>query len=105
MFRRTREALTVTGETLAFSFDGRPFQAAPGDSVAAALLRGGVRVFRTSVVGGEPRGPHCLMGACFECLVNIDGVANRQSCLVPVVQGMVVRSQQGPRVLEDGAEQ
>ena len=91
MFRR----IVDTQETLSFTFDGRPLRAAPGDSVAAALLRAGVDTFRTSVVGGEPRGPHCLMGVCFDCLVTIDGVPNRQSCQVQVVEGMVVTSQHG----------
>ena len=98
MFRRIIEPR----ETLTFTFDGRPVQAAPGDSVAAALLQAGVRVFRTSVPGGEPRGPHCLMGICFDCLVTIDGIANRQSCLVDAAEGMVVESQHGPRTVPGG---
>ena len=95
MFRRIVE----TPETIAFSFDGRPMRAAPGDSVAAALLRAGVYTFRTSVVGGEPRGPHCLMGVCFDCQVTIDGVPNRQSCQVDVAEGMAVQSQHGARTV------
>lgn len=95
MFRRIVEI----PETLAFTFDGRPLRAAPGDSVAAALLRAGVDAFRTSVVGGEPRGPHCLMGVCFDCLVTIDGVPNRQSCQVDVAEGMRVESQRGARTV------
>ncbi|MGA2082885.1 MAG: (2Fe-2S)-binding protein [Holophaga sp.] len=98
MFRRIIEPQ----ETLTFTFDGRPIQTVPGESVAAALLQAGVRVFRTSVPGGEPRGPHCLMGICFDCLVTIDGVANRQSCLVDAAEGMVVESQHGARIVEWG---
>ena len=96
MFRRIIEPR----ETLTFTFDGQPIQAAHGDSVAEALLQAGVRAFRASVPGGEPRGPHCLMGICFDCLVTIDGVANRQSCLVHAAEGMVVKSQYGARVVE-----
>ncbi len=98
MFRRIVE----TPETIAFTFDDRPLRAAPGDSVAAALLRAGVDTFRTSVVGGEPRGPHCLMGVCFDCLVTIDGVPNRQSCQVEVAEGMLVESQHGARTVAWG---
>jgi hypothetical protein len=87
---------------LTFTFDGRPIQAAPGESVAVALLQAGVRAFRTSVPGGEPRGPHCLMGICFDCLVTIDGVANRQSCRVDAAAGMVVESQHGVRAVAWG---
>jgi NADH dehydrogenase/NADH:ubiquinone oxidoreductase subunit G len=37
------------------------------------------------------------MGACFDCLVNIDGMANRQACMTPVRDGMVVQMQHGRR--------
>ena len=67
------------------------------DSVAAALLLNGVRTCRTSVVGGEPRAPYCLMGVCFDCLVTIDGVGNRQGCQVRVADGMRVETQHGKR--------
>ena len=98
MFRRIIEPR----QTLAFTFDGESLQAAAGDSVAAALLAAGKLAFRTSVGGGEPRGPHCLMGVCFDCLVSIDGVANLQSCMVVVAEGMDVRSQQGARPIGGG---
>ena len=39
-------------------------------------------------VSGAPRAPYCMMGVCFDCLVTIDGVGNRQGCLVPVREGM-----------------
>ncbi|MDR3669826.1 MAG: (2Fe-2S)-binding protein [Holophaga sp.] len=87
-------------ESLTFTFDGKPLAAAPGDSVAAALLAAGVVAFRHSAVGGEPRAPYCLMGICFDCLVTIDGIANQQSCQVDVAQGMTVQSQHGLRVVD-----
>lgn len=58
-------------EILSFPSDGKPLHAAPGDTLVAALLRAGIDTFRTSVVSGAPRGPHCLMGVSFDCLVNI----------------------------------
>jgi sarcosine oxidase subunit alpha len=39
-----------------FTFDGRPLQGEPGDTLAAALLRNGVRVVGRSVELGRPRG-------------------------------------------------
>lgn len=69
--------------------DGRELRVPEGISLAAALLNAGYATFRTSV-GGEPRGPVCGMGTCFECRVSIDGAAGRRSCLVPVREGMVV---------------
>jgi predicted molibdopterin-dependent oxidoreductase YjgC len=75
---------------LTFRFAGRRVEARADESVAAALLAAGIRSFRGSAVTGQPRGPYCMMGVCFECLVDIDGQPNRQACLVPVAAGMRV---------------
>ena len=48
---------------------------------------------RKTAVGGQQRGPYCMMGVCFECLVEIDGMANRQACMTQVAQGMVICQQ------------
>ena len=68
--------------------DGTPVSARAGDSVAAALLAAGVRAFRATAVSGAPRGPFCMMGACFDCVVTVDGQRNVQSCLTRVADGM-----------------
>jgi predicted molibdopterin-dependent oxidoreductase YjgC len=34
-----------------------------------------------------------MMGVCFDCLVEIDGVANRQACMIEVREGMQVKRQ------------
>jgi predicted molibdopterin-dependent oxidoreductase YjgC len=49
------------------------------------------------VVSGEPRAPYCMMGVCFECLVEVDGVPNVQACMTSVREGMTVRRQHGAR--------
>ena len=71
------------------SADGRPVRVPAGVTVAAALTDLGVVAFRRSV-SGEPRGPLCGMGTCYECRVTIDGVAHRRACLVLVAEGMQV---------------
>jgi predicted molibdopterin-dependent oxidoreductase YjgC len=96
MFRRAPDRIR---DQVTFTFDGVPITASAGDSVAAALLAEGIRVCRTTPVSGAPRGPYCMMGVCFECLVRIDGVGNRQGCLVPVQEGMKVESQKGSHIL------
>jgi D-hydroxyproline dehydrogenase subunit gamma len=88
--------------TVRLFFDGRAMQAPVGCGVAAALLANGVSTFRTTPVSGAPRAPYCMMGACFDCLVEIDGQPNRQSCLVPVAEGMQVRTQAGLRSVDGG---
>lgn len=75
------------------TFEGRAIVARKGDSVAAALLADGVLDVRLSPVGGGPRAPFCMMGVCFDCLVEIDGVASRQACMTTVADGMVIRRQ------------
>ena len=93
MFTRT------DGGGLTLFFEGHPLRARPGDSVASALLANGIAATRLTAVSGAPRGPYCMMGACFDCLAVVDGVGGVQTCLVPVRDGMRVERQQGAREL------
>jgi predicted molibdopterin-dependent oxidoreductase YjgC len=68
---------------------------AAGETVAAAILASGIQSCRTTPLSGEPRAPFCMMGVCFECLMEIDGTPNRQTCQIPVQQGMKIRRQLG----------
>jgi len=87
MLKRIEE----TGAIVRFTFDGQEIEARQGDTVAAALLAAGIRSLGDNPVSGAPRGPFCLMGACFDCMVRIDGLANRQACMTEVVPGMEVQ--------------
>jgi len=71
------------------SLDGAPLELPDGANLAAALLAAGVGVFRTTPVSGAPRGPFCMMGACFDCLVEIDGIV-RQACMIEVSEGLQI---------------
>jgi sarcosine oxidase subunit alpha len=95
MFRRLLEA----GAVVRLTVDGKSVEARAGDTVAAALLAAGIEHCRTTPVSGAPRAPYCMMGVCFDCLVTIDGVANRQGCLVDARDGMSIATQQGKRDL------
>ena len=88
-----------TESSVSFTFNGAPTTACSGDSVAAALLAAGHCITRRSPVFGAARGPYCMMGVCFECLVKIDGRANRQACLITVAEGMRVETQDGAAVV------
>lgn len=83
-------------------FEGAALTARPGDSVAAALFAAGYFSGRDTLVSGAPRGPFCMMGACFECLVEIDGEPNRQACMTAAAEGMKVRRMRGARGLAKG---
>lgn len=94
MFRRLHDA---PRRLLRVTVDGAPVEAAEGDTVAAVLLAHGAITTRVSPVSGTPRGPYCLMGVCYECLVTIDGVGNRQACMIPVAEGMAIERQKWRR--------
>ena len=94
MFRRLPDA---DGATVEVTIDGRSTRVRAGDTVAAALIAAGVPASRAADVSGAPRAPYCMMGVCFECLVTVDGVGNRQGCLVPVADGMQIEIQKGKR--------
>ena len=87
-------ARTTEATTVALTIDGAPHRAVLGASVAAALLNAGVWSFRRAP-GGDARGPLCGMGICHECHVSVDGVPHQRACLVPVVEGMDVRTAAG----------
>lgn len=71
-----------------------------GASAAAAVLLAGCRSIRETPVGGVERAPYCMMGVCFDCLAEIDGESNRQSCMVPARPGMRIRRQRRARRIE-----
>jgi predicted molibdopterin-dependent oxidoreductase YjgC len=85
MFERIEEARAL----VSVSFDGEEVRLAEGENLAAELLAAGVAVFRRSPVSGAARAPFCMMGACFECVVEVDGVTT-QACMVTVRPGLVV---------------
>jgi len=60
-----------------------------GTTVAAAVLAANEYTFRRSVTG-EPRGPLCGMGICFECRVTINGITHQRSCNLLVSDGMEI---------------
>jgi sarcosine oxidase subunit alpha len=71
--------------------NGRLVNVPDGVSVAAAILIAGVTTFRRSVTG-QPRGPLCGMGICFECRATIDGVPHQRTCQLPAQSGMEIQT-------------
>ncbi|MCP4409333.1 MAG: (2Fe-2S)-binding protein [Gammaproteobacteria bacterium] len=81
--------------TVIVSIDGVDVEVPAGESVAAAVLVQGLGYCRTTPVSGAHRAPFCMMGVCFDCLMEIDGLPNRQACMVRVKQGMRISRQRG----------
>ena len=71
--------------------NGKPVAVPDGTMVSAAVALAGVTAFRKSAAG-EPRGPLCGMGICFECRARVDGVPHRRTCQLLCQSGMVVET-------------
>lgn len=96
MFRKLRDAQP---DAFTMEIDGRVVTAEPGESVAAVLLRQDEVWARLTPVTGSKRAPYCMMGVCFDCMAEVDGVASVQTCLTPASKGMRVVRQIGRRRL------
>jgi D-hydroxyproline dehydrogenase subunit gamma len=70
------------------TIDGLNVEVADGTTVAAAILLH-QSSFRNSVQG-EPRGPVCGMGICFECRATVNGLPQQRTCQLLCESGMVV---------------
>lgn len=86
------------------TIDGETATARAGDTLAAALLAWSGNPTRLTPVLNAPRTPWCMMGVCFDCLVEVDGKPNVQACMTQVSDGMVVRRQNGLRKLKAGCK-
>jgi sarcosine oxidase subunit alpha len=66
-----------------FDFEGRPIAIEPGDSIASALFRAGVRVYSRSFKYHRPRGMYCGTGDCPNCMMTVDGEPATRTCVTP----------------------
>lgn len=81
------------GRTLRFSWNGRPYHAHPGDTVASALAAAGVRVFSRSYKYHRPRGLVTADWLDPGCLLQVGDEPNVRGAHVLVREGMDVSSQ------------
>ena len=86
---RLRDASAVN--TVDIEIDGQHESVPDGITVAAAMLLRGYTSFRRTPRSGSPRAAYCMIGHCFECLLEIDGRANRRACQQEVRDGMRIR--------------
>ncbi|CAG35220.1 (2Fe-2S)-binding protein [Desulfotalea psychrophila] len=85
MFKRD----SSVSDSVEIILDGQATSVPAEVNLAAALLAIGEITSKVSPTSKKPCSPHCLMGVCFECLMEIDGV-QRQACMTTVRKGMVV---------------
>ncbi|MFK7750918.1 MAG: (2Fe-2S)-binding protein [Sedimentitalea sp.] len=75
---------------LILEIDGEKCEAAEGETLATVLFRHHPLVFGHHPVDGAPRSAFCMIGVCFECLVEVNGIADQQSCMIAVRDGMII---------------
>ena len=97
MFKRIN---SMDEQTVTITIEDRKIKVPASDSVGAAMLAAGFEYTRTTAVSGAHRAPYCMMGACFDCLVEIDGIPNQQACQTQVREGMVVNLQKDDRGID-----
>ena len=78
-------------ESITVLVNGASIAVRPGAMVSAAIVIAGETFFRRSVTG-EPRGPLCGMGICFECRVTVNGQLHARSCQTVCEEGMEVET-------------
>jgi predicted molibdopterin-dependent oxidoreductase YjgC len=82
------------GAAVRILIDGAPYEAFEGESVSAAVMADrGLELRETEQ--HAPRGYYCGMGACFDCVMVVDGVPNTRTCVTWVRDGMTIERQVG----------
>src|SRR5579863_10144965 len=89
VMRLSHKTIRPTGRPITIQFDGSPIAALEGETIAASLSAAGIVAYRRTA-SGAPRGLHCGMGACFDCVVTVDGRIGQRACMTKVADGMVV---------------
>jgi len=74
----------------AVKVNGQPISVPAGATVAVALIM--ARQPCRISVAGEPRGPLCGMGICFECRAVVNGVPHSRTCQLTCEPDMDVRT-------------
>ena len=76
---------------IALRLEGAPIEAQRGDTLLTALLAAGAGHLRESEFGDGPRAGFCLMGACQDCWVVVEGLGRVRACATLAEDGMKVR--------------
>ena len=74
--------------------DGEKITAHRGETIAAALTAADKRILNLTDEG-KTQGLYCGIGLCWNCLMEIDGVANTRACQTIASPGCKVRTQKG----------
>lgn len=83
-----------------FSFNGKEMFGREGEMVSSAVFANGIHVFGHHHKDSAAQGIFCANGQCSQCSLIINGKPLK-SCIVPLVDGMIVESIEGLPELAD----
>ncbi|WP_206784951.1 (2Fe-2S)-binding protein [Amycolatopsis sp. MtRt-6] len=86
----------MSGHPITITVDGEAVTGTAGQTVAGVLLAAGRVSWRTTR-SGAPRGVFCGIGACFDCLLTVNGVADVRACRRRAADGDEIRTQSRER--------
>src|ERR1700749_3670562 len=89
--RLSHPTIRPAGRAITIHFDDQPIPALEGETIGAALSAAGILAYRRTA-SGAPRGLHCGMGACFDCVGTVDGRIGQPACMPRAPDGMIVPS-------------
>ncbi|MFZ0211953.1 MAG: 2Fe-2S iron-sulfur cluster-binding protein [Candidatus Acidiferrales bacterium] len=82
-------------ETISVTVNGTAVRVPSNATALAAILMctpSRAASFVRRSVAGEPRGPLCAMGICFECRATINNQRHRRTCQILCAPGMEIRT-------------
>lgn len=79
------------GGDVTIHVDGTPVRVPAGSMLASVLCNDRTTQAMRRSVTGQPRGPLCGMGICFECRATVDGRPRVRTCTLVCREGMEVR--------------
>ena len=91
------------GKPVEITVDGAALCAYEGETIGAALAASGMRRIRHAPRNQDSRGLYCCTGACYGCLVTVDGRPNVRACITPVEAGQEIVLQDGYGRFDPGA--
>jgi len=80
-------------QRIQFNYAGKTYQGLEGDTIAAALYAGGVRIFSRSLKYHRPRGLYSLDGECSNTCMAVNGIPNVRTENTLLKKGMTVNAQ------------
>lgn len=82
------------GQEVSFLWNGKQLTGKRGEMISSALFANEIHTFGHHHKDKSPQGMYCANGQCSQCLVIVNGLPVK-SCMMPLEQGMDVKSVEG----------